>query len=240
MDELPGYATDFLRNYIARGEAPTYNTLYGGRKFSSYADHPGVSKVISSGPNAGKTSSAAGLYQFLYSTWKEQQKRLGLPDFSPKSQDLAAWDLAQRNFKARTGQDLSQLLAQQGSGAWGVAGRALNNIWTSLPGGIEQAGRSFMNKAREVDARRRLAALDPLGNAGAAGAGGPVVARYALPPPPDPLMSGLQDMNDAMKRQADAPVAVYRRSPMADTVVDAMQPRNLILGGGSSSFGAGV
>lgn len=38
----------------------------------------------------GLPSTAAGAYQFTYPTWSEQGKSLGLQDFSPSSQDLAA------------------------------------------------------------------------------------------------------------------------------------------------------
>jgi hypothetical protein len=34
------------------------------------------------------SSAAAGAYQFMPGTWAEVQKSLGLPDFSPKSQDI--------------------------------------------------------------------------------------------------------------------------------------------------------
>lgn len=96
-----------LLNAIAGTESPGYDVLYGGQRFSDYSRHPGVYNTITSGPNKGKKSSAAGRYQFLESTWNNAQNALGLPDFSPQSQDQAAWWLANQDYKRRTGRDLS-------------------------------------------------------------------------------------------------------------------------------------
>lgn len=87
---------------IASGESQQYNTLYGGGSFQGYADHPRQSFI---GPT-GKPTSAAGLYQFEQGTWDEQKRKLGLKDFTPASQDAAAWDLAQNRYRAATGKDL--------------------------------------------------------------------------------------------------------------------------------------
>ena len=73
---------------IGKSEGADYNTLYGGGHFSDYSQHPNI-KITAN----GYTSTAAGKYQFLYSTWSELQDRLDLPDFSPDSQDLAAMQL---------------------------------------------------------------------------------------------------------------------------------------------------
>lgn len=62
-----------------------YRTLFGGGLFSSYADHPRI--TVKKG---GYTTTAAGAYQFLSSTWDETAGMLGLTDFTPASQDLAA------------------------------------------------------------------------------------------------------------------------------------------------------
>lgn len=78
------YVRAFL-DTIAFAEGGTYNKLYGGGTFSDLSKHP--NKKITAG---GYTSTAAGRYQFLYSTWKGIANLLRLPDFSPRSQDLAA------------------------------------------------------------------------------------------------------------------------------------------------------
>lgn len=72
-----------------------YRTRFGGGLFDSFSDHPGgtVTRTLGGKPI---TSSAAGAYQFLQSTWDECRDALGLPDFSPESQDKAAIFLIKR------------------------------------------------------------------------------------------------------------------------------------------------
>lgn len=148
-------------NAMSAGEAPDYNTVYGGGRFEELNDHPRQNVQIQSGPNAGKTSSAAGRYQFLAPTWDEARAALSLPDFSPNSQDAAAAWLAERDYKARTrGRDLwADIEAANGDPARlnFIAG-ALNKTWTSLPGGAEPnaATRGFGKRmADEISAQRR-------------------------------------------------------------------------------------
>jgi muramidase (phage lysozyme) len=126
-----------LLDTIASTEAPGYNVIYGGRTFSSYADHPRIAVPIASGPNVGLTSSAAGRYQFLGSSWDRQAATLGLKDFSPANQDAAAWNYAKEVYKAKTGGDLEAALKSGDPNKIAQVGRALNGTWTSLPGGIE-------------------------------------------------------------------------------------------------------
>ena len=118
-----------------------YNIRYspsGGTTFSGYADHPRIAETIPSGqPNAGKTSSAAGAYQMLGSTWDQEATKLGLKDFSPANQDIAAWDLAQTTYQEKTGRNLlSDLKSNNPQIVAGVAG-ALKGQWASLPGGVQ-------------------------------------------------------------------------------------------------------
>lgn len=120
---------------ISGTESPGYNVAYGGKTFASYAAHPNIATTITSGPNKGKKSTAAGKYQFTKSTWDDQAKKLGLKDFSPQSQDAAAFNLAKEAYAQKTGRSLTADLAA-GVDAGKIAS-ALSGSWTSLPGGIE-------------------------------------------------------------------------------------------------------
>jgi muramidase (phage lysozyme) len=96
-----------------------YSRHYGGTSFDSFADHPRIAIT------AGRwTSTAAGAYQHLARTWDECADALGLEDFSPKNQDLAALFLIDRR-KA-----LEDVLA----GRIEQAIAKCNREWASLPG----------------------------------------------------------------------------------------------------------
>jgi muramidase (phage lysozyme) len=140
-----------LLNTIAGTEsAGKYNVMYGGKRFTDYSDHPRRAFDIGSGPNRGKKSTAAGKYQFLSRTWDQYRDKLGLKDFSPKSQDAAAWALASDAYRQRTGGDLAKALSSGDARQIAQAGKALSGTWTSLPGGIEQGigGNAFVNAFR--------------------------------------------------------------------------------------------
>lgn len=104
-----------------------YRTLFGGGTFDSYAQHPGVAGSFTMNVNGSAqrvTSTAAGAYQFLAGTWSDAQRALGLPDFSPASQDEAAlWLLRRRGA-------LADVRAGNFQSALTKAGRE----WASLPG----------------------------------------------------------------------------------------------------------
>src|SRR5687767_583712 len=95
----------------------SYNTLYGGGTFSG-PQHP--NRAVTAG---GYTSTAAGRYQFLYRTWNEIRNRLGLADFGPRNQDIAAVDLI-----AQRGQ-LPRLLGGDFEGMM----KGLGCAWAALP-----------------------------------------------------------------------------------------------------------
>ncbi len=120
-----------ILDHIGQGEAPGYDTRYGGaagpQQFVDYSHHPNEAAPIPGRP--GYHSTAAGRYGFIDSTYGEEQQKLGLPDFSPDSQDRAAWDLADTTYRAKTGRDLQQD-AQAGRVKW----NALSGRWESLRG----------------------------------------------------------------------------------------------------------
>ncbi|NLR58829.1 glycoside hydrolase family 104 protein [Chitinophaga polysaccharea] len=99
--------------------ANAYRTLYGGGLFYSYATHPATAIRRN-----GITSTAAGAYQFLYSTWTALQQALQLPDFSPASQDRAAVELIRRKGA------LEDVLAGRITGAI----YKCRKVWASFPG----------------------------------------------------------------------------------------------------------
>ena len=147
--DLPPEARALL-DVIATDESPDYNTIFGGQKFDDYSKHPGVYVPIRKGPNAGKRSSAAGRYQFIKDTWDNQAEKLGLTDFSPESQDRAAWNYAQEVY-GRTGRDLLADLKSGDPRLQANIAKSLSGVWTSLPGGIEQRSGAdkFLNRYAE-------------------------------------------------------------------------------------------
>lgn len=144
--DLDAHQKALLDTIAGPESAGAYDVIYGGSKFTDFSDHPRKAVPIASGPNVGKTSSAAGKYQFLGSTWDTYRDKLGLKDFSPASQDQAAWALAADTYKAKTGGDLAVDLQSGDPEKIAAVGRTLNGVWTSLPGGIEQGidGNKFL------------------------------------------------------------------------------------------------
>jgi len=136
--DMPAHQRALLDAISGPESAGKYDVIYGGSRFSDFSDHPRKAIPIGSGPNQGKTSSAAGRYQFLDSTWDTYRDKLGLKDFSPGNQDRAAWALAADTYRNKTGGDLDQVLQSGDARAIAGVGKALSGVWTSLPSGIEQ------------------------------------------------------------------------------------------------------
>ncbi|QKJ58795.1 glycoside hydrolase family 24 protein [Serratia fonticola] len=99
-----------------------YNTMYGGGQFAGQ-DHPRVRHPFKQTDGTWNVTTAAGRYQFLGKTWDDSAEKLGLPDFSPRNQDIAAL----HRIEAR-GQ-LDNVL----SGDFDKAVAGLGGEWASLP-----------------------------------------------------------------------------------------------------------
>lgn len=108
-----------IRTGEGTADAGGYARIFGGETFKSFADHP--RKAVT---KWGLTSTAAGAYQFLSSTWDETRRLMKLADFSPASQDLAAVG----RIAARGA--LTDVIA----GRFTTAIRKINREWASLPG----------------------------------------------------------------------------------------------------------
>lgn len=111
-----------------------YQTMFGYRYFDSYADHPRQYFPFTDGAGRSLRSSAAGRYQIIVKTWDTLRARLGLPDFSPASQDAAAIELIRERGALRDVQ----------AGRVAAAISKCRSVWASLPGaGYAQPERSL-------------------------------------------------------------------------------------------------
>jgi len=100
----------------------TYDVLYGGGRFGSYATHP--NRAVT---RWGHTSTAAGAYQILFGTWRDAKRRGLVNDFSPAAQDAIARD------KLRSRGALPAVMR----GDVPTACASLRGEWTSLPGAAQ-------------------------------------------------------------------------------------------------------
>ena len=124
---------------IRTGEGTTdaggYSRCFGGSAFYSFADHPRQKHT-----GGGITSTAAGAYQFLITTWDEMAGKYALPDFSPASQDIAAVGLIKRRGA----------LADVIAGNFTTAIAKCSKEWASLPGSPYGQPTISLNKAYQV------------------------------------------------------------------------------------------
>jgi muramidase (phage lysozyme) len=116
---------------VAEAEGGGYDFKYGafkGKKndpwrFSDFSTHPG--------PGYGGTTTAAGMYQINIPTWRQHGGRMGLSDFSPRTQDLMAVELL------RSVGIVEKIKAGDIAGSVGPAAQK----WAALPMGPSLGGR---------------------------------------------------------------------------------------------------
>lgn len=104
-------------------DADRYRAMFGGEFFASFADHPRQRFAFTQTDGKTNYTTAAGAYQFIAPTWDALRARLGLPDFSPPSQDAAAVELIRERGA----------LADVQAGRFDEAVMKLGRIWASLP-----------------------------------------------------------------------------------------------------------
>jgi muramidase (phage lysozyme) len=112
----------------AEGTNGSYNVMYGGAHFSSFADHPRKWRASPWG-TSGVGSDAAGRYQFKSSTWDEARSRKKLKDFSEANQDRAAVYLMERNGSS-TYENVKNAHIRS---RFNAAVTALSHVWASMP-----------------------------------------------------------------------------------------------------------
>lgn len=132
-----------LLRVIRRGEGTAgetgYRKLFGGGLFSSFADHPRqrITRTLGGKPI---TSTAAGAYQALASTWDETASIMGLQDFTPMSQDwFAVGRIAARGA-----------LDDVKAGRFDAAIKKIAREWASMPGSPYGQPVISMSTARAV------------------------------------------------------------------------------------------
>lgn len=97
-----------------------YNVIVGGGLFEGYMDHPRIKVKV----REGLYSTAAGRYQLLARYFDPYREMLGLPDFSPDSQDKIALQQI-KECKA---------LSDIDNGKIESAIKKCSRIWASFPG----------------------------------------------------------------------------------------------------------
>lgn len=120
-----------------------YRVGFGGSDIADLSAHPNIRVPFTQTDGRENVTTAAGKYQFLKGTWDDVSRKLGLQDFSPRSQDLAAIELLRRNGAL---QDVVK-------GDFNAAIKKSGSTWASLPSSpYAQPKRSAGFVARALDA----------------------------------------------------------------------------------------
>ena len=149
-----------------------YNTMFTGAKFNDLSRHP---RLINS--SNGLSSDAAGAYQFLSTTYEPLAARLGLNDFSPVNQDIAALALADQRLQGLGGLGVianagmstrvadalapewaSFPTAATGTSYYGQGGKSLSELQAVYGGQYQNMGNSTpASVTLPVDSEQRMA-----------------------------------------------------------------------------------
>lgn len=105
-DAVPPVGQAFLNAVAGPESAGRYNVRFDGSPtgalFEDMSDHPRVPVKIPEGfAAAGQVSTAAGRYMITATTWDEFAPKAGVTDFSERSQDLVAWEIAKERYAQR-------------------------------------------------------------------------------------------------------------------------------------------
>ncbi len=131
--DIPTEGAALLETIAGPESGGQYDVRYtpdGGSKFSDLSRHPNIAEPT----RDGRQSTAAGKYQFVKATWDRAARALGLKDFSPESQDKAAWWLARQDYQSHTGRDLLSDLKSPDANVQAGIRRTLSQTWEGLKG----------------------------------------------------------------------------------------------------------
>lgn len=239
--ELYAYAQNpnvrqFL-DVISQAEGTTgYDTAFGGGTIASLDDHPRKLHDFTQTDGKANKTSAAGRYQFLQGTWDDVAGKLGLTDFGPQSQDIAAVELLRRNGA------LEPLLA----GDFDTAVKKSGTTWASLPSSpYAQPKRSdgfianALNKASEM--------VFPAAQA-AEGSADPYADIFAAPPEPGSMAFTNNTEQDRYADIFTAPAPMPTSAPSAgqtegsffDSALDAAAGLGAGIGQGVGTIALGA
>jgi muramidase (phage lysozyme) len=210
-----------------------YATAFGGGTIKSLRDHPRKSYSFTQTNGKKNKTTAAGAYQFLSRTWDGVATKLGLKDFTKKSQDIAALALIDarqgldallagdiRGFISAVGPEWASLPTapdaySQPRVGWNKVQQAWDSTVINAPGPIspEAIAAAYRDPSRALDIGR-MPAIDmparPMNMT-------PVRALNTLAPP---------------RSLAPAPVGRVDRAPLGDVLpsVNAVRPTSPTVG----------
>ena len=173
--------------------ADPYSVGFGFTTLTNFDAHPGqfLSRGFTDTKGRRNKSNAAGAFQFMEATWNEIADKLGLTDFSPRSQEIAA--VAKIDQRGA----LDEVLAGDIEGFV----QKTNKEWASLPGAKYDQPTVAMKTIKDAwaGARRVTTAEDKrLGDAW--GYKDPTATRGLTTPANTPMPGGLigdpRDMRD--------------------------------------------